>query len=189
MRQVPLLPLAIAALMLAACGAESRSPRETATSVTDPAAAERDLTLRSPATPVVEIASPVELSQPTPPPRPARRAVSRQPAKPVPPPLPVQTAVREPPTPPTAVVTAAPLPVEEEAAGAARELAPGKTVTAIPVSSGTSYAPEADESWLPSGPARGIVVGGGDTCRRRGGVRGIGIAGRIPAGIPRHRLR
>jgi hypothetical protein len=98
-------------------------------------------------------------------------------------------AVENPAPAPTVPVAAEAASVEDMAVGAGRELAPGKTVTAIPASSGPTYAPEADDSWVPEGPARGLVVGGGDTCRRRGGVRGIGIAGRIPIGVPRHRLR
>ena len=203
MRAVSLLPLAVAAVVLAGCAAESPSNRETATSrAGESIPTERDLTLRSPATPVVAVASPVELSRPAPkvlPARqvlPARRIESRRPAKPAAVPAPVRDpvpAVEAPaPTPALAVteVAAEAAPVEEVAAvGAGRELAPGKTVTVLPASSGPSYAPEADDSWLPEGPARGIMVGGGGTCRRRGGARGIGIAGRIPIGVPRHRLR
>ena len=202
MRAVSLLPLAVAAVVLAGCAAESPSNRETATSrAGESIVPERDLTLRSPATPVVAVASPVELSRPTPkmlPARqvlPTRRIVSHRPAKPAAVPAPVRgpvPAVEAPapaPTVPVTEVAAEAPPVEEEAVGAGRELAPGKTVTVIPASSGPSYAPEADDSWLPEGPARGIMVGGGDTCRRRGGARGIGIAGRIPIGVTRHRLR
>ena len=195
MRPVSMLPLALATFVLAGCGDQSQSGQETATTIAREAASpERDLTLRAPATPVVEIASPVELSRPTSAARPTRRAVSRKHAMPAP----ASTPARE--APPAAeapalssvaaaVVSVEEAPVEDVAVGAGRELAPGKTVTAIPVSSGPSYAPEADDSWLPSGPSRGILVGGGDTCRRRGGARGIGIGGRIPGGVPRHRLR
>ena len=196
MRTVSLLPLAVAAVVLAGCAAETPSTRETATTgAGESILPERDLTLRSPATPVVAVASPVELSRPAPKVRPTRRIVSRRSAKPATVPAPRRDPVPavEAPAPAPAVavteVAAEAAPVEEVAVGAGRELAPGKTVTVIPVSSGPSYAPEADDSWLPEGPARGIVVGGGDTCRRRGGARGIGIAGRIPIGVPRHRLR
>jgi len=195
MRAVLLLPLALVAVVLAGC-AESPSNQETASYGTgETVLPERDLTLQSPATPVVDVASPVELSRPAPKASPTRRIASRRPAKPASALAPVreaEPAVEAPaPAPPVAVaeVAAERVPVEDVAVGAGRELAPGKTVTLIPVSSGPSYAPEADDSWLPEGPGRGLVVGGGDTCRRRGGARGIGIAGRIPIGVPRHRLR
>jgi hypothetical protein len=81
-----------------------------------------------------------------------------------------------------------PAPVDD-AASSGRELAPGKTVTVIPVSSGPSIRADEDDSWLPSERPRGIIMGGGGRCPRRGGVRGIGIAGRIPVGIPTRRLR
>lgn len=74
-------------------------------------------------------------------------------------------------------------------AGAGRELAPGKTVTVIPAASGPSIEADEDDSWLPSEHPRGIIGAGGGTCRPRGGVRGVGIAGRIPVGIPIRRLR
>jgi hypothetical protein len=194
MRAVLLLPLAFVAVVLAGCAAESPSNQETASAGTDETVLpERDLTLQSAATPVVEVASPVELSRPAP--KAPRHISSRRAAKPAPALAPVrdaEPAVEAPvPAPSVAVAEAGAeaAPVEDVAVGAGRELAPGTTVTVIPASSGPSYAPEADDSWLPEGPARGIMVGGGDTCRRRGGARGIGIAGRIPIGVPRHRLR
>ena len=196
MRAVSMLPLAVAAVVLTGCASESPLNHETASSGAGAAVLpERDLTLQSPASPVVGVASPIELSRPAPKARPTRHIVSRRPPNPVPAPAPVRDAAPavEAPAPAPAVtvpeVEAQPARVEDVAVGAGRELAPGKTVTAIPASSGPSYTPEADDSWLPEGPARGIMVGGGDTCRRRGGARGIGIAGQIPIGVPRHRLR
>jgi hypothetical protein len=60
----------------------------------------------------------------------------------------------------------------------------------IPASAGSSTPVEAEDSWSGPRPARGILVGGGGgRCRPRGGVRGIGIAGRIPIGRPGLRLR
>ena len=197
MRPVSLLPLALAAVLLVGCAAESPSNQETASSGTGQTALTgRDLTLRSPATPVVEVASPVELSRPTPK-APTRRGVSHRPvqpasAKPAPafaPAPDIAPAAQAAAPAPAVRVAPEPAPVEDVAVGAGRELAPGKTVTAIPASSGPTYAPEADDSWVPEGPARGLVVGGGGTCRRRGGARGIGIAGRIPIGVHRLRLR
>jgi hypothetical protein len=81
-----------------------------------------------------------------------------------------------------------PAPVDDAASGG-RELAPGKTVTIIPASSGPTVEADQDDSWLPSERPRGIITGGGGRCPRRGGVRGIGIAGRIPVGIPARSLR
>jgi hypothetical protein len=186
MRPAATLPFALAAIVLAGCDAE----------VPSTASVQRDLTLQSPATPMAQVASPVELSRQTPEVtgRPAGpRKQAKPAAAPTPEPVPaVPPAAAEPAPAPVSVVAevaAEEAPIEDAAVGAGRELAPGTTVTAIPVSSGPSYTPEADDSWLPTGPARGIVVGGGDTCRRRGGGRGIGIAGRIPGGVPRHRLR
>jgi hypothetical protein len=85
-------------------------------------------------------------------------------------------------------VLAEPAPVEAAAAGA-RELAPGRTVTVIPISSGPSVAADEDDSWLPSERPRGIMVGGGGTCRGHGGGDGIGIAARFPVGGPALHLR
>jgi hypothetical protein len=73
--------------------------------------------------------------------------------------------------------------VVDDAASGGRELAPGRTVTIIPVSNGPSVEAEEGDSWLPSGPSRGVLVGGGGTCRRRGGGGGIGIAARFRVGI------
>jgi hypothetical protein len=81
-----------------------------------------------------------------------------------------------------------PAPLDDAASGG-RELAPGRTVTIIPVSSGPSVEADEGDSWAPSEPSRGVLVGGGGTCRRRGGAGGIGIAARFPVGIPALRLR
>jgi hypothetical protein len=203
MRMTNTFPLACTVALLAACAAEApRSlPGETASSG---AAADaptntpsRDLTLQLPAAPALEVASPVELSRPDPKPTPAPRPkVSRRPAPaPAPAPKPVAEVSPSPavvPIPSLPVTEVGAQPVEEEsaAAGSGRELAPGKTVTVIPASAGSSTPLEAEDSWSESGPARGILVGGGGgRCRPRGGVRGIGIAGRIPIGRPGLRLR
>src|SRR5688572_29179644 len=83
MRPVSLLPLALA-VVLVGCAAEPPRNQGTASSGTGGTALPgRDLTLQTPATPVVEVASPVELSRPTPK-APTRRVVSRRPAKPAP---------------------------------------------------------------------------------------------------------
>jgi hypothetical protein len=198
MRTASMLPLAFAAALLAGCAAESPRPStdETASRGAEGSGhPDRDLTLQMSATPAVEVASPVELSRPAPEPKPTRRQrLSPRPAPaPAPDPLPeaspaAQSAM---PVPAVAVaeVLAEPAPVEDVAVGAGRELAPGRTVTIVPASSGPSSAPE-EPSWAPSRSGRGMIGGGhGDTCRPRGGGRGIGIAGRIPIGIRGRALR
>ena len=200
MRAASILPLAFTAAVLAGCAAETpqTSDEETAArGVEATALPDRDLTLQVPAAPAVEVASAIELFRPAEP-RPARRArisPKRAPA-PAPDPAPeaAPAAQAAAPVPALAVaeVLAEPAPVEDLVQGSGRELAPGKTVTIIPASSGPSSTPE-DPSWGAAEAGRGtIIVGGGGrggTCRPRGGVRGIGIAGRIPIGVPGRRLR
>jgi hypothetical protein len=199
MRAASILPLAFTAAVLVGCAAESSQTanQETASrGVEGTALPDRDLTLQVPATPAVEVASPVELSRAAPEPEPTRRAaVSPKPA-------PAPTANRAVEAAPAAqaavpdstvaVAEALAEPAPMEGGGVGRELAPGKTVTIVPVSSGPSFTPE-DPSWATAGPGRGMIIGGGerggDRCRPRGGVRGIGIAGRIPIGVPGRRLR
>jgi hypothetical protein len=202
MRAASILPLSFTAAVLVGCATESPrgSSQETAYRGAEGAGLpERDLTLQTPATPAVEVASPVELSRADPEPRPARRPrISPKPAPaPAPGPIPkaspaAQAAVPV-PTVAVAKVLAEPAPVEDAAAGGGRELAPGKTVTVIPASSGPSSAPPEGPSWAPTGPGRSVIIGGGggrgDRCRPRGGVRGIGIAGQFPIGVPARRLR
>ena len=191
-----LLPLAITVALAAACGSEVSSlPEQEETATGAPAhAPDRDLTLRTvpPAAVTVEVASPVELTRPEP--RPARAPRPRPAPRPVPPPAAdpePEAQPRQAPLAPSApaAVPVAVEPAPEEPAAGGRELAPGKTVTIIPVSSGPSLEADEDDSWLPSERPRGIVGGSGGTCRPRGGVRGIGIAGRIPVGIPSRRVR
>jgi hypothetical protein len=196
MRAASILPLALTTALLAGCAADSsrRSNQETASRGAERAELpDRDLTLRTPATPAVEIASPVELSRALPePPRARRPKIS-------PKPVPAPTPDRPPEASPDAEAAvpastlAEPAPVDDATAGAGRELAPGKTVTVIPASSGPSSSSPEDPSWAPEGPGRSVIIGGGGgrggKCRPRGGVRGIGIAGRIPIGVPGRRLR
>lgn len=189
------VPLALIAALLAACATESPRLSDEKTATDPTAAPARDLTLQAAATPEVEVASAVELSRPNPPaPRDTRPKASpkRAPAA-TPDPVPEATPVAEVAAVVAAMsvaeVPASPPPVEDAADVGGRELAPGKTVTIVPASSGPSAAPEAPE-WVPE-RNRGIVFMGhpGDRCRPRGGVRGIGIAGRIPVGIPGRRHR
>ncbi|MDQ3223879.1 MAG: hypothetical protein M3Q75_10485 [Gemmatimonadota bacterium] len=71
-------------------------------------------------------------------------------------------------TPPVAL--APPAPAND------RELLPGKTVTLIPASTGSSAGPDETEA-LPEGRGRPMVVRGGGRCRGGGRGPGIGIAG------------
>ena len=218
MRAASLLPLALISGLAAGCGTETpRVADEEVTAAAD-SVPERDLTLQTSAAPALEVvASPVELapqeSAPTPDPKPVH------PTEPVTPPAAVspeesapsaaamlrvaasaearagRTAVNR--APPERAVeepaTEKPAALEPETpgspAGAGRELAPGKTVTVIPAASDPSIEANEDDSWLPSERPSGIIGAGGGTCRPRGGVRGVGITGRIPVGIPTRRLR
>jgi hypothetical protein len=194
------IALALTGALLAGCATESSrsSNEETAVAgLTATAAPERDLTLQMPATAAVEVASAIELSRPSPHPRLAPRPkASPRPAPaatpdPIPEAAPVAEAAAVVPAGAIAEVVAAPAPVEDAAEGAGRELAPGKTVTIIPASSGPSSAPEEPE-WVPAERSRGtMIIGGGrgGRCRPRGGGRGIGIAGRIPIGLSGPDLR
>jgi hypothetical protein len=181
MRTASMLPLAFTAALLAGCAAEAPRPS---------GHPDRDLTLQTPTTPAVEVASLVELSRPAPEPKPARRQrLSPKPAPaPTPDPVPEASPAFESAKPVPAVAVAEvltqPAPVEDVAVGAGRELAPGTTVTIVPVSSGPSSAP-VEPSWAPTRSGRGMIIEGGghgDRCRPRGGGRGIGIAGRFPIG-------
>jgi hypothetical protein len=196
MRSASLFPLACVAVLVTACG--SRVPGvpegdETAARAAEPR--QRDLTLQVPELPATEVASAVELARPHLSPAPIRTARPRPRPRPNPRPAaepeggPAPTAIPVVPAAPTLTEALAdPAPVDDAGSGD-RELAPGKTVTVIPVSSGPTVEADEDDSWLPSERPRGIIMGGGDRCRRRGGVSGIGIAGRIPVGIPTRRLR
>jgi hypothetical protein len=196
MRTVSILPLAFTAAVMAGCVAETHqtSNQETASrAVEGTDLPDRDLTLQASGTPAVEFASPVELSRPVPEPA-RRRKVSPTPAPaPVPEPVPEASPAAAAAVPVSsaavAEVLAAPTPVEAAGVGVGRELAPGRTVTVIPASTGPSSSPE-EPSWAPAA-GRGMIIegGGGDRCRPRGGVRGVGIAGGIPIGVRGRRLR
>jgi hypothetical protein len=195
MRAAFLLPLAFTTALLAGCGSAVPRPPEQETATRRGALPDRDLTLRAATPAAVVVASPVELARPvTAPRRTSRPAVARKSAG-------VPTPERPPAAAPVAAepvaaepVAAAAAPVEpapeERSAGAGRELAPGRTVTLVPASSGPTVEADEDDSWLPSERPRGVLGGsGGGTCRPRGGMRGIGVAGRIPVGPPARRLR
>ncbi len=200
MRVTSLVSLVLSAAVFTGCAVESPeiSKQETGTRAAGATAVpDRDLTLQASAPPAAEVASPVELSRPIHQPKPAHRlSIARRPAPvPAPDPLPEVPPATEAaiPVPATAAqVLPEPAPVADAAVGVGRELAPGTTVTIIPAANGPSSAPE-DPSWAPSGPGRSVIIEGGGgrggTCRPRGGARGIGIAGRIPIGVPGRPLR
>jgi hypothetical protein len=201
MRAASILPLAFTAAVMAGCAAESpqATHQETAfRGVKGTAPADRDLTLQTAPTPAVEVASPVELSRAAPELKPVRRArISPKPAPapapdPVPEAAPAAQAAAPVPAVAAAEVLAEPAGVEDVAVGAGLELAPGKTVTIVPASNEPSLSPD-DSSWAYPEAGQGTIIrgggGGGGKCRPRGGVRGIGIAGRIPIGVPGRRLR
>jgi outer membrane biosynthesis protein TonB len=195
MRVASLLLSALTVSLLAGCRPEPSLPPEQETAAADPTPA-RDLRLQTPAVAAVEVASAVELARPAAPPVATRpRAVPKPAPLPEPAPAPEARPAEEAVPAPVIVPAVAEVPAEtrdgvEAPAAGGRELAPGKTVTVIPVVTGTSVEADEDDSWLPSERPRGILTGGGGgTCRPRGGVRGIGIAGRIPVGIPARRLR
>ena len=194
MRKAFLIPFAFAAAV-AGCGGEVSTTSEREETASRAAASlERDLTLSVPRVPATEVASAVELGVSKPEPA----ATRRHRPKPMPAPAPAPAAEPEPeaaaepesdpvstPTVGEAIADA----VVDNAASGGRELAPGRTVTIIPVSSGPSVAVDEGDSWLPSGSSRGVLVGGGGTCRRRGGGGGIGIAARFRVGIPAFPVR
>jgi hypothetical protein len=164
MRTVLLLPLISVVAVLGGCGSKGRE----SAALAQP---HRDLTLPS-SGPNVEIASSVELKQLRTPrtahPRTPRRSSSIQPKV-------VFAAVAAP-----ALIPAVYHPVAVPASTVLEpandhELPPGKTVTAIPVSSGPSTAAEpADET--PTATGRHYGGGRGGRCGGRGRGPGIGIA-------------
>ncbi len=192
MRTAFLIPLAFTAAVVAGCRGEvskTSEREETVSRTTTPP--ERDLTLSVPRVAETEVASAVELALPKPVPAPTRAHRPRpKPApSPTPPAEPEQVAAAEPVSAPTeSQALAEPAPLEDPASDG-RELAPGKTVTIIPVSTGPSVEADEGDSWTSSEPSRGVLVGGGRTCRRRGGGGGIGIAARFRVSIPSLRLR
>ena len=157
MRSIYLLPLTALVAVAAGCRSEVREQLVGS-------APERDLTLVA-QRPGVTIASPVEMQQPriqrrTA--RPSKRAAQPGPAQ--------LSGPLEPRVQLAAVVVTTPAPAND------RELLPGKTVTLIPASTGSSAGPDETEA-LPEGRGRPMVVRGGGRCRGGGRGPGIGIAG------------
>jgi hypothetical protein len=195
MRTAVLIPLALITAVVTGCRSSVTNLSKQDESAARPAASpERDLTLSVPQTPTTEVASALELAAPKPFATPVRRHHPRPRPKPAPAPVaePAHDAVSPTPelvsAPTVSEALGAPVPLDA-AASSGRELAPGRTVTVIPVASGPSVEADPDDSWLPSGGSRGVLVGGGGTCRRRGEGGGIGIAAQIRVGIPAPGLR
>jgi hypothetical protein len=170
MRAVLLLPVTASMLVVAGCGSNGRHEAAQSSS-------HRDLALVAQA-PAVEIASPVELQQL----RSYRSNTHRSVRAARPLPAKRSQAVR--PELSTASLAATPAtvlavpavyhPVPAADSHNDRELAPGKTVTVIPASSGPSTTADwPDEAARARGEAT-VGVHGGGTCR--GGGRGPGIA-------------
>jgi hypothetical protein len=171
MRIVLLLPLTLAAAMAGACRADSERAEQTAFGV--PA---RDLTLRQPEAPATEVASPVELGRSITPPSASHRAPRVRRPRLVPRAEPARIAPA-----PVAEAHLRPVSVASAEASEAPDphaLAPGQTVTVIPVSSGSSGAPSSAPEWTDARPGeagRGTEIHGGrhgGGCRPRGGSGG-----------------
>ncbi len=163
-----------ASLLLAACGGPTRI-QESATSIP-----QRDLTLTPSAEATTQVASRLELSVPTREvreiraPRASRKGrVTRAPettAPPAPTPAPVSVAA---PAPVTEAATPPATPAPPDPTG--RELAPGSTVTVIPVSTSSSGAGGAGTDWseIPASREGGtVMIGGGHGGRCQGRGRG-----------------
>ena len=179
--------MALTAGLVAGCGLGGTSGADRGTG--DRASLERDLTLRSAAPAPVEIASAVELGRPEVP----KAATPRRRSSPRPAPAPSKAPPRPEAAPsPEPVAVAAPAPVAvaaidmaapvETPVGNDRELAPGQTVTIIPVSGGSATGGGGDIA-LPTEPGRGVFSGGARGCphppRGISGGRPIGIS-RLP---------
>ena len=159
-------------VILTACGGPTL--QETATSVP-----QRDLTLTAAAAPTVQIVSGIELGTM----RTSHRSRPRLPAAPVrvapEPEIPATQPVS--PSEPVALPEPAPVPLaaaeEVQPDPSGRELAPGATVTIIPVSTGSSSGGAGGgEEWsdVPAQRGHGGVVIGGGAGGQCGGGRGRG---------------
>ena len=183
MRNALRLTAALSVGLVAGCGGGT-SPAGSASA--GGASLERNLTLRTSVPEAIEVASPVELGRPEPP----KQPVTRRRSTPRPAPAPSTAAPRteaspspEPVSVPEPVAVAAleaPVTVEAVPQRNDRELAPGETITVIPVSAGPSSG--GTDIGLPAQPGRGLFKGGAGNCPHppRGiGGRPVGIA-RLP---------
>ena len=187
MRQAIGWTAALSLGLIMACGGDARTgAEETATAK---ASLQRNLTLGTPtAPPVVEVASAVELGRPEAP----RKATPRRRSVPRPAPAPPEPEATPAPEPvavvqPVAVAALDPTVAPAPAPRNDRELAPGETVTLIPVSTGPAGG-AGGEIGLPAEAGRGMFKGGAGNCphppRGIGGGRPVGIA-RFPLLLPR----
>jgi hypothetical protein len=168
MRALSLVPLAFV-VVVAGCGSE---PEQSGRASGVP---HRDLTLQEAPAPDVTVVSGVELPQP----RPERPRVLRPQRSPQSAlgPSRTHTAEAAPTAEAVAVSAVAPAPapaaappIVDEAADP-HALAPGRTVTIIPASSGPSMGSDRGVDEMPSRAGRAIMMAGGhgDTCRPHGG--------------------
>jgi hypothetical protein len=179
MRTLLLVSVAVGVASLTGCGSERQ--------VSDRASVpKRDLTFGL-AAPEVEVASPVELNRPEPEQartsvrRTRRHATTFQPT--------IVPAVLKSTVAPAAAVAAAPEPTASQPATPvalptdSHELPPGKTITIIPASTGSSGGSDpAAEPSIARGQMGGMIGGGhGGRCGGRGRGRGIGGGGVPPA--------
>jgi hypothetical protein len=169
MRAQSLIPLAFA-VVVAGCASE---PQDTGGGSGVP---KRDLTLQQAPAPDMAVASRLEVPRP----RPERPTVHRprrspEPAlapsrKPAPPDASSNAEAVAVPTVARAPAPSAAPPIVDEAADP-HALAPGKTITIVPVSTGPSTGSGRQEDEMPSRAGRAIIMmggGHGDTCRGHG---------------------
>ncbi len=157
-------------LVLAACGGPN-TVQETATSVP-----KRDLTLTTSNASTSQVASRIELATTIP----ARHRQAPRPAAPVrvepEPETPVAAPAPVPPPPVPAQPTTAPTVAQAPPSDlTGHELAPGRTVTIIPASTGTSSVEPGTGDWSEVPAPRtggGVMIGGGRGGRCHGGRGG-----------------
>ena len=168
MRALPFIPLALV-VVVAGCGS---APEDSGARSGVP---HRDLTLQEAPAPDMAVASALELPNP----RPERPTAHRPRQSPhqalapsrnhtAPEAAPVAEAVAVPAVAPAPAPAAAP-PLVDEAADP-HSLAPGRTITIIPASSGPSMGSGRGDDEMPSRAGRAIMMAGGhgDTCRPHG---------------------
>src|SRR6188508_2220942 len=159
MRALSLIPFAIA-VVVAGCGSE---PAEGGRASGVP---QRDLTLQQAPAPEMAVASALEAPRPRPE-RPMIHRPRRSPDQALAPARDPGSPEAAPNAEPVAVPTAAPAPAQAAAPPIVDEaldphaLAPGKTVTIVPVSSGPSTGSGHDADEMPSRAGRAIIMMGG----------------------------
>jgi hypothetical protein len=168
-----LAAVAAAPLLVVACGGPSRI-QETATSVP-----QRDLTLSTASSSTTQVVSKIELAPTRTVQRPRRSNVTRTVHAVGLPEAPVPAASAVEPAPVTAPVAPAPGVADASAPDpTGRELAPGRTVTVIPVSAGPSTPEASGRRWsevpVPRGP-RVMIGGHGGDCGGRPGRGPVSI--------------